>query len=370
MAIVKKKKPALPARAAAPATPRREAPVMEPEAEPETGSVEEIAERLMQREEGSSPARRAAREKEEQEVLEAAAGLTPESVVRGIGDLKVTINAALDQLSQQLVDQTKKLADVQEAVAIRKRSIAEIYEVEVVAETLAALIRDYEQKKLAFAEETTARKAAFEKEMQDARGAWDKERQRFQEELAADKARAKKDWQREQEEYNYTLKTQRAREEEEYAKRRAALESELAEQRAAQEKLLGERESAVAAREKELADLQARVQAFDADLQRVAAQARDEATKAADDRARQAAALKAKDFDGTEKLLQQRIQVLEAQLAEKNERINELQSELRESTVKVRDIAVKAIEGASGAAALTHVSGIALQQAKGRDDRS
>jgi hypothetical protein len=70
------------------------------------------------------------------------------------------------------------------------------------------------------------------------------------------------------------------------------------------------------------------------------------------------------------KLLQQRIQVLEAQLAEKNERINELQAELRESTVKVRDIAVKAIEGASGAAALTHVSGIALQQAKGRDDRS
>lgn len=120
----------------------------------------------------------------------------------------------------------------------------------------------------------------------------------------------------------------------------------------------------------EIADLDARVQAFDAELQRVAAQARDEATKAADDRARQAAALKAKDFDGNEKLLQQGIQVLEAQLAEKNKRITELQADLREATVKVREIAVKAIEGTSGAAALTHVSGIALQQAKGRDDRS
>ena len=333
-------------------------------------TLEEIAERLRERETESSPARRAAQAKRDQEVLESAATVTAESAVRAIGDLKVTIDSTLDQLSQQLVEQAKKLTGVQEAVAIRRQQLAELYDIEVVAETLAALVRDHEQKRLDFVQDAEARKRDFEREMQEARAAWDKERQRTQEELAAEKARAKKEWQREQEEYGYTLKTQRARDEEEYGQRRDALEAQLAEERARQEKALGERESAVAAREKELTDLQARVQAFDAELQRAVAQAREEATKVAEERARQTAALKAKDFEGTEKLLQQRIQALEALVGEKSARIDELQNELREATVKVRDIAVKAIEGASGAAALTHVSGIALQQAKGRDDRS
>jgi uncharacterized coiled-coil protein SlyX len=350
---------------------RPEAPVAaEPSAvEPAARSLDEIAERLREQEAETSPARRAAQAKHEQEVLESAATVTAETAVRAVGDLKVTIDSTLDQLSQQLVDQAKKLTAVQEAVAVRRRQLAELYDIEVVAETLAALIRDYEQKQTQFADEADKRKAEFERDMLDARVAWDKEKQRAQEESTAEKARAKKEWQREQEEYQYTLKTQRARDEEAYAKRREALDAQLTEDRVKQEKALAEREAAVAAREKELADLQARVQALDGEMQRAVAQAREEATKAAEERARQSAALKGKDFEGTEKLQQQRIQTLEALVAEKNARIEELQTELRDASVKVRDIAVKAIEGASGAAALTHVSGIALQQAKGRDDR-
>jgi len=338
--------------------------------EPTGGSLDEIAARLQGQEAEASPARRAAQAKQEQDTLESAATITAESAVRAIGDLKVTVDATLDQLSQRLVEQAKKLTAVQEAVTIKRRQLAELYDIEVVAETLAGLVRDHEQKQLDFAQETEVRKSDFERDMQEARIAWDKERQRIQEDIATEKARVKKEWQREQEEYEYTLKTRRSRDAEEYAKRKEALQAQLAEERAKQEKALAERESAVAGREKELADLQTRVQAIDAELQRAVAQARDEATKTAEERARQAAALKAKDFEGTEKLLQQRIQTLEALVIEKNTRIGELQNELRESTVKVRDIAVKAIEGASGAAALTHVSGIALQQAKGRDDRS
>ena len=351
----------------------RQVPAAPPEAaaaEPARRSLDEIAEQLGEQESESSPARRTAQAKREQEVLETAATVTAESAVRAIGDLKVTIDSTLDQLSQQLVEQAKRLTAVHEAVAIKRRQLAELYDIEVVAETLAGLIRDYDQKKLQFAQDTEARKRDFEREMQEARAAWDKEKQRAQEELAAEKGRAKKEWQREQEEYAYTLKTHRSRDEEEYGKRRETLEAQLAEERTRQDKAFADRESAVAAREKELADLQARAQAMDAELQRAVAQAREEATKVAEERARQTAALKAKDFEGTEKLLQQRIQTLEALVGEKNARIEQLQNELSDATVKVRDIAVKAIEGASGAAALTHVSGIALQQAKGRDDRS
>lgn len=338
-----------------------------PPAEPTGGSPEEIAARLQDQEADASPARRAAQAKHEQEVLQTAATVTVESAVKGIGELKVTIDSTLDRLSQQLAEQAKRLAAAQEAVAIKTRQLAELYDIEVVAETLAALIRDHEQQRVQFADESAGKKRDFEREMQETRAAWDKERQRAQEELATEKVRAKKEWQREQEEYEYTLKTRRARDQEEYAKRRETLEAQLTEERAKQEKALADREAAVAAREQELADLQARVQTMETETQRAVAQARDEATKAAEERARQQAALKAKDFEGAEKLSQQRIQTLEAQVTEKNARIEALQAELQDASVKVRDIAVKAIEGASGAAALSRVSEIALHQAKGSD---
>jgi hypothetical protein len=54
-------------------------------------------------------------------VLESAAAVTAESAVRTIAGLKVTIDSTLDQLSQQLVDQAKKLTAVQENVFRRWR---------------------------------------------------------------------------------------------------------------------------------------------------------------------------------------------------------------------------------------------------------
>lgn len=81
-----------------------------PPAEPTGSSLEEIAARLKDEEADASPARRAAQAKHEQEVLQTAAGVTAESAVKGIGALKVTIDAALDRPSQQLVDQAKQLA--------------------------------------------------------------------------------------------------------------------------------------------------------------------------------------------------------------------------------------------------------------------
>src|SRR5262249_39630469 len=162
------------------------------------------------------------------------------------------------------------------------------------------------------------------------------------------------------------LKTRRAREEEEYAARREASLAKLADERQQQEKALVERERAIAAKERELSELSARVVSLEGELQRAVAQAREEATRQAEEKARHQAELIAKDVAGNQRLLEQRIQTLEQMLKEQAARTEQFQAELRDSTIKVRDIALKAIEGASGAAALTKVSEIALQQAKGR----
>lgn len=340
-----------------------------PPAESTEGSLDEIAARVKEQEAALSPARRAAQELREREALETASAVTVEQALRSIGDLKLTVDSTIDQVGQLLVEQAKKLAAVQESLGIKARELSRLYDIEIAADTLATLIRDHEQRQAQFEQDAAARKSQFEREMQEARAAWEKETLRIKEELATERARASKEWQREEEEYEYALKTKRSREQEEYAKRKQALETQLAEARVRQEKELAERDAALAAREKELVDLHARVAAMPAELDRAVVQAREEATKVADDRARHEAALRAKDAEATEKLLGQRIETLELMLKEKDSRIEQIQAEIRDASVKVREIAVKAIEGASGASALTRVSEIAMQQAKGGGDR-
>jgi colicin import membrane protein len=61
-----------------------------------------------------------------------------------------------------------------------------------------------------------------------------------------------------------------------------------------------------------------------------------------------------------------RIKTLEEVVARQTEQLAALQRQLDEAKQQVQDIAVKAIEGASGARALAHVNQIAMEQARTR----
>jgi len=62
-----------------------------------------------------------------------------------------------------------------------------------------------------------------------------------------------------------------------------------------------------------------------------------------------------------------KIKTLETTAKEQEKRLQRLTEELAEANEKVQNIAVKAIEGASGARTLSAVSEIALEQAKKPD---
>lgn len=62
-----------------------------------------------------------------------------------------------------------------------------------------------------------------------------------------------------------------------------------------------------------------------------------------------------------------RIKTLEATVKQQEEKLQRLMQEVTEANEKVQNIAVKAIEGASGARTLSAVSEIALEQAKKPD---
>jgi len=361
---------------AAAVSKERDLPIEQEETEK---TIDDVARRVHERLQATTPARRTLNQQRDKEAQEVAGGISAESAVRAIADLQVEIGETLDRLAQTMAEQAKRLAALDATIAAKKRELADLADVEVAADALSALVREHEERTARLAGDAAAQKIVAERDVADARAAAEREKRRFLDDLEADKARAKREWQREQEEHAYTQKTQRAREDEDAKGKREALVARLAEEKEAhhkalaevkarQERELGERERAVTAREDEHARLAARVGAFETELAKAVEGARDSATRAAEERARHVAELREKDVAGNERLLRLQIATLEKSVAEQAARIAELQAEARDSTGKVRDIALKAIEGASGANALARVSEIALQQAKGRGE--
>jgi len=303
------------------------------------------------------PTQRAAREKRDQHALEAGAGATSQAVIDGLSKTRLMVNEALDDVGGALLDQAKQLAALEEAVRLRRAELQEVYRVEVAVRTLEEMVARYH-----------AERQRLESELSDARSLAEAERSRWQETFDEEQAEARKAWERAEEEYDYRKRTERAREEAEYQAKRKALLAEHDEERTRREEELKGRENALAASEARLAELEARVQAFPGELEQAVAQAQQAAIVVERERARMASESAAKEAQAAEALLKQRVGTLEEQNRAQSARIGQLERELREAVHRVRDIALKAIEGASGAAALQRVSEFALHQARTRGE--
>jgi len=73
-----------------------------------------------------------------------------------------------------------------------------------------------------------------------------------------------------------------------------------------------------------------------------------------------------KDAEAEKRLAELRAKTLEWAPARNAAQIATLKKQLAEAKQQVQDIAVRAIEGASGARALSHINQIAMEQAKNR----
>jgi colicin import membrane protein len=77
-----------------------------------------------------------------------------------------------------------------------------------------------------------------------------------------------------------------------------------------------------------------------------------------------------KDAEVEQRMTELRVKTLEQTVSQITAQNAALQKQLDEAKKQVQDIAVKAIEGASGARTLTHINEIAMEQAKHRSPQS
>jgi len=295
------------------------------------------------------------REKEEKQMLiKKVSEMTPDTIVRGIADLKLKVAASFDQVEESLLAEQKKLSEIRLAIEVQKTMIDELYRVKVTADSMAAMLLAHKEKKLQIEAEAQELKMAFdqkredfEAEMTQKKSDWDKEKARIQVELKEEKERARKEHQREEEEYNYNLQLKRRKEQDDYIEKHRKAELEFVTKTTQTEKLLHEREDAIAIKEQEYNLLYTKVGKFEDDLAKAVKDAEKSTTEKLKTQFGFAEELMLKENEGLLKLKDQTIQTLENRIKEQEGYIKQLTQKTETADKSVKDIAIKAIESSA-----------------------
>ncbi len=295
-----------------------------------------------------------ARQREE-EVKAALKEISSEGLVQRITVLGLEVSKALSDLSSKLTAENNFLGSLREAATIEKKEIADLHKIDVCATALDQIIEEYDEKKAALETESAVRRADWEREKEG----------RMQEQKEFDD-NLKKQRQREKEEYEYHRNTERKIEQNDYDETLRAAERKNKEKQEALEKSWAAREAGLKEREDELVRLRAESSGFPERIQLEAKKSAEAAVKAIEGRHQQELLVLRKDSESENRLGEIKIKSLEEAVARQAKEIESLGVRLDEAKKQVQDIAIKAIEGASGANALSHINKIAMEQAKVR----
>jgi hypothetical protein len=293
-------------------------------------------------------------EKKEAQVLAAVQEMTADGVLQRINQLKQEMARTLADLGDKLAAEVDKCNQVQEAIGIKEKELAEVFEIDRAAGTLAALIEAQHREKEQFEQEMAEEKEQLTEEIESIREEWKSEKAEHDALVKEQDAIEAKRRQREKEEYRYAFEREqqlaRDKFEDEKAKmlaEKAQIEQEMTALRERTERDLQEREKQVAEREKEFASLQAQVQEFPKRLDGAVTAAVKETTERIQREAKYQQDLLHKDFEGQKNVLTARIQSLEKAVKEQADQLAKLSQQQEAAYQKIQDVAVKAIEGAS-----------------------
>jgi len=293
------------------------------------------------------------------EIQQAVEGISVEGVVQNLSNLGLEISKALAEISGKLVSEVERLTSIREAVALQTKELERLHKIDIAATAIDHLVLDYQSQKQTLEAEISAQREAWSaEELQRAR-----EQKEYEENL-------KKQRQREVEDYEYKKVLERKKAQDKYEEETRVLEKKNKEKQEEIEKSWKQRETALREKEEEGARLRKEVDEFPARLKMEVDVTVSNAVKSAEQRFEQERILLKKESESERRLAELQIQALRDQLARQSAEIEKQRAQVEDAKRQVQDIAIKAIEGASGAQALSHIDKIAMEQAKTRAPQS
>jgi len=302
-----------------------------------------------------SPKMELAAQIQEAEAKAAVSEITVEVVVKKLSDLNLEISRTLSNLAEKMTGEVTLLRSFREAVSLESRELQRLHGIDIAASSIDQLVADYNDKK-----------RLVETEIANATAEWEKiqESKKLQETDYAETL--KKNRIRETEDYEYKKTLERKKLQDRFEEENRLKEKQNRETQEALEKSWKQREEELKSREEELSSLKKEVEKFPSHLASECAKAAKEATKEAEAKYNQEIAHLKRDLIVEKQIGELKIKQLQDTLTIQQTQMSSLQTQLDEAKRQVQDIAVKAIEGASGAKALSHINQIAIEQAKNR----
>ena len=242
-----------------------------------------------------------------------------------IDQLKSIFNNQIDDLKTNLINEKEKLQRVQKSLDIEKLDLDELYQIKAEAQSLEALIATQKQEKEKFETEFVKRKSLLDDEISS----------------------KKEQWKKEEEEYQYKIKIERRNEVDAYLLKKQKQDQELKEQKEHFDKNILVREEAVQSKETEYSELKNKVDAFDEILKKEISNKEKEISEKLKKEYDYQKQLDNKDLEVKVKLFEHEIGVLKEKLNDQKEIISQLMDKSTKATDQVKDIALRAIDGAS-----------------------
>jgi len=319
---------------------------------------------LEEKREGELKPEKKIEEKKIKEAVQVAESLTTEGVGKEIANLKLEIGKTLTRISDQLEGEVNRFVAIRNAISAKEKELAELYEIEKSAMSLAALIEAQNQKRQEFTAEMEEKKETLRQEIDSTRAAWEKEQEEHGTAIKERDAVEKKRQTREKEEFDYAFKREQQTVTDRFTYEKAKLEQELKDKKEQMEQELTARETAIAAKEAELNDLRKQAAQFPKELDAAVNRAIKETSERLLMEAKSREELLKKEAEGERNVFKTRIESLEKTTKEQSERITALTKQLEAAYQKVQDIAVKTVEGASNSKSVA-----SLQQLLGEQIR-
>lgn len=286
------------------------------------------------------------------------------NTIQSLANIQLGFGSAANELSEQLTTKAARLAEIQQVVQEEISQLSQLHNLEVSEDILDTLIQTYEDNEKAYQEEYSQRHEVLSQEVLELTNNWQKEQEEYQRTIKERNENLNRTRQRDSAEYKYDLELQRKLASDEYAQQQKLLNNQLEEEQEATKKQWNEREKTIADREKEFAELKAKVEAFPQDKETAIKKATEEGKGIATYQAKVKSDLYAKEVEGQKRFYEQRLQSLEQTITNQQTRLENLSRQLESALKQVQDLAVKAIEGSSNVNSYQAMKEIALEQAK------
>jgi len=273
--------------------------------------------------------------------VEKTMAYTVERVTRETGDLQLSISRMLTDLSQQLREESGRLAEIRLAIDTENSRLKELHDIDGAMVSLKAILEVGAERRAVLEAEINQREADLQAAIEAKHEEWSREQ-------ADHDARTKKAREREEEEYAYKLSLKRRKEADDYASQQSVLQKALQEQRAKADQEIEESQRTMTTREAEMKDLQVQVERFPKELAAATKQAEQAARSDAQKQAALDARLVKMETDAERNITALKIAGLEDLGKRQAAQLETLTKQLSAAQAQVQAMAVKAIEGAAG----------------------